>query len=94
MKGIDCKLTEPVYGTEFDLNKLHSELGLKVPSSDHEGDFIEFNVCGKIEKDCAGSKASACLTKSGKQYKFGKKLNIVNFQLFQLNYNDDTLFCL
>lgn len=72
IKGNGCKLTEPVYGTQFDLNALHSDLGKHVSSVVSEKDSIEFNVCGSFSKDCAGVKAPACLTKDGNQIRFGK----------------------
>lgn len=73
VKGQECKLQEPIYGTQFDLNKLHSELGLKVGGNGK--DIIEFNVCnGNLTKVCAGAKSAACLTRNGKQYKFGNTI--------------------
>ncbi|XP_031627910.1 cation-independent mannose-6-phosphate receptor isoform X2 [Contarinia nasturtii] len=73
VKGSQCKLTEPVYGTQFDLSKLHSELGLRINGEGQ--DFIEFNVCGNLTKVCAGAKSAACLTRNGKQLKFGTQLD-------------------
>lgn len=73
MHGKECKLTEPIYGTQFDLNKLHSELNLKVGGNGQ--DVIEFNVCGNLNKVCAGAKAgqvAACFNKNGRELKFGK----------------------
>lgn len=70
--GKGCKIIEPVYGTEFDLNKLRSDLYKNVTSVENEEDFIKFNVCGDSDIDCDGSNATACFTKDGKQLKFGK----------------------
>lgn len=81
MKGIGCKLIEPVCGTQFDLNKLHSELGLKV---DGQGeDFIDFNVCGKITKLCAGAKSAACFHRNGREHNFGKFKYKLYVQIFE-----------
>lgn len=44
-----------------------------------ENDFIEFNVCGKYTKECAGVKAPACLTKDGKHIRFGNKKQLNSF---------------
>lgn len=68
--GKECKLTEPIYGTQFDLSKLHSDLGRKVFGNGN--DFVEFNVCGELKKVCAGAKSAACLHRDGKEYKFGE----------------------
>lgn len=72
LTGKGCKLVEPIYGTQFDLNELHSELEKRVQSVEDEHDFLEFNVCGNYSKECAGTKAQACFTKGGKKYWFGK----------------------
>lgn len=72
VKANQCILKEPVYGTQFDLNKLHSDLERKIGGEDN--DILEFNVCEKsLTKVCAGAKSAACLTKNGKQYKFGMR---------------------
>lgn len=68
--GADCKLTEPVYNSVFNLNSLHTDLGHKV---DGEGkDFIEFNLCGNLTKACGGSdSATACFHRDGAEYALG-----------------------
>lgn len=81
-------LKEPVYGTQFDLNKLHSDLVRKIGGADK--DILEFNVCEKnLTKVCAGAKSAACLTRNGKEYKFGnficfnfweKKIDFIDIQ--------------
>lgn len=72
LTGKGCKLTEPIYGTQFDLNELHSDVRKHVKSVEDENDFIEFNVCGNDSMECAGTKAQACFTRGGKKLWFGK----------------------
>lgn len=74
IKGKGCKLKEPVYGTEFDLNELHSEVGKTGKSVVDENDYIDFNVCGNDTKECGPEKikAQACFKKGGKYYWFGE----------------------
>lgn len=80
IKGKECKLTEPVYGTQFDLNGLHSEMNAKkVKSVVNNADFVEFNVCGNSNLDCDGEKSTACLTRDGKQIRFGLYINDMYF---------------
>lgn len=72
--GKGCKLTEPIYGTQFDLNELHSEIVKTGKSVVDQNDHIEFNVCGNDTRECgpAKTKAQACFKKGGKYYWFGK----------------------
>lgn len=72
IRGNGCKLTEPVYGTQFDLNELRSELTKNVKSVVNDADFVAFNVCDNTTLECAGKKSIACLTKNGKNISFGK----------------------
>lgn len=77
--GKDCKLTEPIYGTEYDLNQMHSELGHKINVNDN--DFIQLNICGNMTTRCAGSDVTACFHENGNEIKFGiqqKKTNVFN----------------
>lgn len=70
VRGKNCILTEPVYGTKFDLNLLTSTVGHKV-DADGE-DFIGFNVCNtNFSEICAGFKSAACFKRKGNEYKFG-----------------------
>lgn len=75
IKGKGCKLTEPIYGTQFDLNELHSEVGKTGKSVVDENDYIEFNVCGNgTAKECGPSKtkAQACFKRGANYHWFGK----------------------
>lgn len=75
MIGKDCKITEPIYGTQFDLNPLYSDLGLKIKSEN-----LEFNVCGKLNKKCNGSDAAAILhLDNGSEICFGELTEITKF---------------
>lgn len=73
MIGKDCKLTEPIYGTEFDLNPLYSDLAHKIKAEDN--DFLEFNVCGNLKKKCNGTDAAASLHYGGSEICFGEITN-------------------
>lgn len=67
--GKNCKITEPIYGTQFDFNSLHS-LGHKIKGEGN--DLLKFNVCGKLSDKCNDSDASAILHLNGLQICFGK----------------------
>lgn len=75
MVGKNCKITEPIYGTEFDLNPLYSDqIGHKIKGEDN--DLLEFDVCGKLKNKCNGSDAAASLHLDGKEICFGETIII------------------
>lgn len=76
VKAEQCILTEPVYGTKFDLNPLRSTMSHKLDANGQ--DFIEFNVCTNFTKECAGVKSAACFKKNGSDHKFGEFLFLNN----------------
>ena len=68
--GKNCVIQEPLYKTSFDFNGLHSELGHFLK---HRNDHFSFNVCGTLNKSCAGKdNVGACLTRGDKEYVLGK----------------------
>lgn len=75
VRGKNCILTEPVYGTKFDLNLLTSTVGHKMYADGQ--DSIEFDVCNtNFSKICAGFKSVACFKRKENEYKFGMLENL------------------
>lgn len=95
VRGKNCILTEPVYGTKFDLNLLTSTVGHKIDADGQ--DIIEFNVCNtNFSKICAGSKSVACFKRKENEYKFGMldcwKTFIIYLQQSAINKLERCLF--
>ena len=64
--GSDCKVTDPLYNYEFDLNPLKKASGhYDVPGADYR--FL-LNVCGNLDgapEPCADARTGACQTSGG-----------------------------
>ncbi|XP_017092786.2 cation-independent mannose-6-phosphate receptor isoform X1 [Drosophila bipectinata] len=81
----ECKLKEPIYGSTFDFNGLHSDLAHVIESPSNGNDKFDFNLCGNLTKTCNGeSNVAACLKKNGKEYILGRQ--------HELHYKDGKMY--
>ena len=73
MVGHDCKVTEPLYHTTFDLSAMTDGDDWEVTS---DGATYDVNVCGKLKMSGCGDNAGACYTdKDGKKHNAGNNID-------------------